>query len=207
MESQCLGLAEALGVTTIVKRVTLRMPWRQLSPYLRIGLSHAYSEGSDALAPPWPDILIATGRHSVPASLYVRRESRRAGKPTLTVQIQNPVIAPSHFDLVVTPLHDRLSGPNVISTIGALHRVTPERLAADAPNMKKPGTDLIAHYLDPDRHPVQDRWSRKHPHTQRRLCDRFAAPAPGGQARARRPLQRGGADRHPRARCRHGRHL
>jgi len=132
MESQCLGLAEALGVTPIVKRVTLRTPWRQLSPYLRIGLSHAYSEGSDALAPPWPDILIATGRHSVPASLYVRRESRRAGKPTLTVQIQNPVIAPSHFDLVVTPLHDRLSGPNVISTIGALHRVTPERLAADA---------------------------------------------------------------------------
>jgi len=132
MESQCLGLAEALGVTPIVKRVTLRMPWRQLSPYLRIGLSHAYSEGSDALAPPWPDILIATGRHSVPASLYVRRESRRAGKPTLTVQIQNPVIAPSNFDLVVTPLHDRLSGPNVISTIGALHRVTPERLAADA---------------------------------------------------------------------------
>jgi hypothetical protein len=31
------------------------------------------------------------------------------------------------------------------------------RLEADAPNMKKPGADLIAHYLDPDRHPVQDR--------------------------------------------------
>jgi len=50
------------------------------------------------------------------------------------------------------------------------------RLEADAPNMKKPGTDLIAHYLDPDRHPVQDRWSRKHADTQRRLCERFAAP-------------------------------
>ena len=84
------------------------------------------------LAPPWPDILIATGRHSVPASLYVRAQSRRAGTRTLTVQIQNPVIAPSHFDLVVAPLHDRLSGPNVISTIGALHRVTRARLAADA---------------------------------------------------------------------------
>jgi mitochondrial fission protein ELM1 len=132
MESQCLGLAEALGVAPIVKRVVLRTPWRQLSPYLRLGLSRAYEQGSDALAPPWPDILIASGRHSVPASLYVRRESRRAGTRTLTVQIQNPVIAASHFDLVVTPLHDRLSGPNVISTIGALHRVTPERLAADA---------------------------------------------------------------------------
>jgi integrase len=50
------------------------------------------------------------------------------------------------------------------------------RLKADAPNMKKPGTDLIAHYLDPDRHPVKDRWSRKHADTRRRLCKRFAAP-------------------------------
>lgn len=41
------------------------------------------------------------------------------------------------------------------------------RLAADAPNMRRPGADLIAHYLDPDRLPVSARWSRKHAHTQR----------------------------------------
>jgi integrase len=51
-----------------------------------------------------------------------------------------------------------------------------ERLQADAPNMRRPGADLIAHYLDPDRLPVHDRWSRKHADTQRRLCERFAAP-------------------------------
>ena len=51
-----------------------------------------------------------------------------------------------------------------------------ERLQADAPNMRRPGADLIAHYLDPDRLPVHDRWSRKHAGTQRRLCERFAAP-------------------------------
>jgi len=56
-----------------------------------------------------------------------------------------------------------------------LERVT-ERLAADAPNMKLPGAALIAHYLDPDRLPVDERWSRKHADTQRRLCKRFAAP-------------------------------
>jgi hypothetical protein len=56
-----------------------------------------------------------------------------------------------------------------------LAKVT-ERLAADAPNMRRPGADLIAHYLDPDRLPVQERWSRKHADTQRRLCQRFAAP-------------------------------
>ena len=59
-----------------------------------------------------------------------------------------------------------------------LEKVT-ERLQADAPNMERPGADLIAHYLDPDRLPVEDRWSRKHAHTQRRLCERFAAPVIG----------------------------
>ena len=56
-----------------------------------------------------------------------------------------------------------------------LEKVT-ERLAADAPNMKRPGADLITYYLDPDRLPVDERWSRKHADTQRRLCERFAAP-------------------------------
>jgi hypothetical protein len=45
--------------------------------------------------------------------------------------------------------------------------------------MTRPGADLIAHYLDPDRLPVHERWSRKHTHTQARLCDRFAAPVIG----------------------------
>jgi hypothetical protein len=38
------------------------------------------------------------------------------------------------------------------------------------------GADLIAFYLSPGRLPVQQQWSRKHAHTQRRLCERFAAP-------------------------------
>jgi integrase len=59
-----------------------------------------------------------------------------------------------------------------------LEKVT-ERLAADAPNMERTGADLIAHYLDPDRLPADRRWSRKHAHTQRRLCERFAVPVIG----------------------------
>ena len=59
-----------------------------------------------------------------------------------------------------------------------LEKVT-ERLRADAANMERPGADLIRHYLDPDRLPAGQRWSRKHAHTQRRLCERFAAPVIG----------------------------
>ena len=50
------------------------------------------------------------------------------------------------------------------------------RLEADAPKMRQPGAALIAHYLDADRLPVQERWSRKHAHTQGRLCALYAAP-------------------------------
>jgi hypothetical protein len=56
-----------------------------------------------------------------------------------------------------------------------LEKVT-ERLAADAPGMERPGADLIAYYLDPDRLPVAKRWSRRHADTQRRLCQRFVSP-------------------------------
>jgi len=129
MENQCLGLASALGLAPSVKRVKLRFPWTALAPYLKVGLKSAFSPQSDAIAPPWPDLLIATGRQSIPASLLARKAS---GGKTLTVQLQDPVIAPANFDLVVVPQHDGLRGPNVVVTKGALHRVTPEVLKAEA---------------------------------------------------------------------------
>jgi len=54
-----------------------------------------------------------------------------------------------------------------------------ERLAADAPNMLRGGNELIAHYLWPDRRPVEKQWSRKHAETQRYLCERFLRPVIG----------------------------
>jgi hypothetical protein len=129
MENQCLGLAEALETTPLVKHVHLRFPWKQLSPHiLRVGNRRALTAESDAIAPPWPELMIATGRHSVAASLAVREQH----PATLRIQIQSPGISPAHFDLVVVPRHDRLRGDNVLVTRGALHRVTGRRLAAEA---------------------------------------------------------------------------
>jgi integrase len=50
------------------------------------------------------------------------------------------------------------------------------RLAMGASNMTRPGADLIDWYVNPDRLPVSERWSRKHAYNQRSLCERFAAP-------------------------------
>jgi mitochondrial fission protein ELM1 len=130
MVNQCLGLAERIGLAPEVKRITLRPPFRQLVPYLRIGLSHAFAAGSDPIAPPWPDIAIGCGRAAIAGLLAIKRGSR--GR-SFIIYTQDPRISPRHFDLLVVPEHDRLSGQNVITTKGALHRVTPERLAAEKP--------------------------------------------------------------------------
>ena len=130
METQCLGLAEALGLSPQVKRISLRAPWDWMPP--RLGSLVCPLAGldprGDRLAPPWPDLLIATGRRSVAAVAAIRRIS---GK-TVVVQLQNPQFSLAAFDLVVTPLHDGVQGPNVLTTTGALHRVTRARLDAAA---------------------------------------------------------------------------
>lgn len=67
------------------------------------------------LAPPWPDVWIANGRRSIPYSLWIKAEA----PSTFVVQLQDPKLDPALFDLVAPPQHDGLSGPNVISTLGA----------------------------------------------------------------------------------------
>jgi len=133
--NQCLGLAEVLGFAPVVKRVALRAPWRQLSPFMRWGHAYAFTKDSDALVPPWPDLLIASGRQSIAAALHVREMGKRDGHRVVTVFVQNPGISPSHFDLVIAPEHDRVVGDNVLSTRGALHRITRDRLEHGAANL------------------------------------------------------------------------
>ncbi len=138
MENQCLGLAEALGVAPMVKRIKLRSPWKQLAPFFRVGLSGAFSDKGDSLAPPFPDLMIASGRAGAMACLYARRfQPTNGSRRTFTVYIQNPVIDPSRFDLVAVPRHDGLLGENVVTTRGSLHRVTPARLQAEAKAFEK----------------------------------------------------------------------
>lgn len=128
-ENPCLGLAEAVGFETTVKRIMARRPWSWLPPGLWVRAFDACGPGSDALDPPWPDLLIACGRQSAALSIAIGRAS--AGR-CFTVQLLDPRCSPKRFDLVVAPRHDRLAGSNVIATLGALHRVTPERLDAAA---------------------------------------------------------------------------
>jgi uncharacterized protein len=128
MASQALGLAEATGFPFIEKRLAIRFPWSALPPRFWVLPRLAAGDTGARLAPPWPDLIIACGRNSAMPALAIKRAS---GGRTVAAQIQNPSVGNTEFDLFVVPEHDRFRGGQVIITRGAVHRVTPARLAAE----------------------------------------------------------------------------
>jgi mitochondrial fission protein ELM1 len=124
MKSQVMGLAEAIGLFTTHKTCKRRWPWGWLGLPWGNPLKQLTAD-SDPLSPPWPDVVISCGRRSAPLALAIKKQSN--GK-TFCVHIQDPIINRQAFDLIVAPEHDNLHGPNVISTKGALHKVTPQKL-------------------------------------------------------------------------------
>lgn len=124
-ENQCLGVAEALGVTAEVKRVGLRWPWSALSPYLGLEQDWSFTEPLDA---PYPDLLIVSGRKAVAVARYVKKRSFA----TVTVFLQDPRCNPADFDLVIAPAHDGVRGENVVKSVAAPNRITDDKLTAAA---------------------------------------------------------------------------
>lgn len=131
-----------MGVDFEARRVHPRAPWTWLPVSAWPMPLASLRPDSDPIAPPWPDIVIASGRRAIPFALYIRRQS---GGKSFAVYIQNPRTAFSRFDAIVAPEHDGISGPNVIVTKGAIHRVTRQRIEAEAARF----ADRVAHLPRP----------------------------------------------------------
>ncbi|HEY1505055.1 MAG TPA: mitochondrial fission ELM1 family protein [Stellaceae bacterium] len=129
MANQTRGLAEALGWPIVEKRLAIRAPWRYLAPGLWLVPGLALDPTAARLEPPWPDIVIACGRNSIVPARLVKRAS---GGRSFWVQVQDPRFARAEIDLIVAPRHDPAPGENVFRTLGAVHRVTPQKLGTDA---------------------------------------------------------------------------
>jgi hypothetical protein len=138
MASQSVGLAEATGFSFVEKPLTIRRPWAWLPPQMwlaPLGLDPlaAVGAGAERLGPPWPDLIIACGRNAAMPALAIKRAANKIpgrGR-VVAAQVQYPGVGRSEFDLMFVPEHDRLRGPNVVVTKGALHRVTAQKLAAE----------------------------------------------------------------------------
>ena len=132
IENQALGLAEAVQRLTSAEVTIKHIRWRALFDRWPSALKTRamLHPASDALAAPWPDLWIATGRATLPLSTRVKQWS---GGKTFVVQTQDPRWANPRYDMIVAPAHDNLSGDNVFEITGSPHRITPQRIAQAAP--------------------------------------------------------------------------
>lgn len=96
------------------------MPWGPVDP--REGPSRPNSP----IAPPFPDLLLASGRRSIP---YLRAVKRASVGRTYAVILKDPRTGPRSADLIWAPAHDGLRGPNVLMTLTPPHRLSAVRLA------------------------------------------------------------------------------
>lgn len=133
-EMQAIGVAEALGLRPDLKRVTPPAPYRWLAPW-------GPAAPNADITSPWPHIVIASGRQAIP---YARKIKRASAGKTFVVILQNPKVDPAHFDLVWAPEHDRLSGPNIVSTLTAPNRITAETLSKAAHGLRQRYASLPA---------------------------------------------------------------
>lgn len=124
---QCLGLAEHLGLVVDERVVRPRRPWSWLAPYGRPDPREALGLGGGPLRPPVPDIVIASGRRTVP---HLRVLARSAPGGVFTVFLKDPRVGLDVADVIWVPEHDRLRGPNVVVTLTSPSLITPAKLEA-----------------------------------------------------------------------------
>lgn len=125
--AQVLGVIGKLGLPYQLKRLEYNTLGRLLPPGLQgsslMGLDR---QRSAPIIAPWPKLVIASGRRTVPAL----RAIKKASPTTVIVYLMWP--GSSHgIDLIAAPEHDNPpTAPNVVRTLAPLHAVTSETLAS-----------------------------------------------------------------------------
>ncbi|MEO1491242.1 MAG: mitochondrial fission ELM1 family protein [Pseudomonadota bacterium] len=134
-DAQSLGLAEALARQ---RPVTIRTVNTTLPIWARV-LPPALAKAIGSIVPGWPepacqsegpaqgtqpDLIISTGRRAGLVAASLRRKTGARA-----VQILDPKLGTTAFDAMILPDHDTTHGDNVLRTVGAMTRLTPERVA------------------------------------------------------------------------------
>jgi uncharacterized protein len=123
---QVLGVIGKLGLPFVLKR--LEYNWKSRLPVSLVGASLTTLDKSHSapVCAPWPALVIAAGRRTVPIAHYIKKKSPN----TVIAYLMWPGNGKG-FDLIAVPKHDRAhKGDNIITTVAPLHAVTPETLMA-----------------------------------------------------------------------------
>ena len=131
--NQCLGVVEELGLTADIRLIAPRWPFSALTPLGPLDPKDRPDRAGSAIAPPFPDIAIASGRRTI---AYLRAIKAASGGRCFTIYLKDPRIikhasvGSRAADFIWAPAHDHLGGDNVLSTLTSPHRVSQLRLAA-----------------------------------------------------------------------------
>ena len=126
--TQSVGLADAVGFPYEIKELEFNV-LNHFSNRIRgastLGLSTVRSA---PFGPPWPDLVISTGRRTAPVARWIGQESR--GRTRLVQLGRRGGESVDAFDLVVACAHFRLPlHPRRMEITAPLNAVTPDRLA------------------------------------------------------------------------------
>lgn len=123
-------LVDALGWPVEQRFVQPLPQWVYGKPRYRATLDHLDREKSDALAPPWPELILTCGRRPSMAALWVREQS---GGATRIALVGKPSGRLPDFDLVIASGENQMPPlPNVQMVALPFMRVRNESVTAAA---------------------------------------------------------------------------
>jgi hypothetical protein len=126
--TQLDAIVEALGWACERKVLRFHPRYSKRRPLFRATLTHVDLEQSDAVAPPWPDLILTIGRRPSMAALWIRRQS---GGRTKLVIVGRPHRTLQQFDLIITSALFHLPDhPNVLKLDLPLMRYSAGRIVA-----------------------------------------------------------------------------
>jgi len=132
-EVNVLGVAGALGAPYEMRCVEPRALYARAAPYGPLDPK----DRAAILGAPFPDVVIACGRVTVP---YIRAIKRARGKAVFAAFLQDPRVGRAAMDLIWAPVHDALRGANVMTTPTSPHPFSPVRIAAA--RAARPGSSI-----------------------------------------------------------------
>ena len=121
MVSQVEGLAKGLGLSYKHQKIELKSFWNLIPPKIS-PISENLVKNKFVCD---CKVIISCGRKSVIPSIALKK---RLGSQIFNIHVQDPKVSFEHFDLIVSPEHDRLKGENIINTTGAIHYLTKKEI-------------------------------------------------------------------------------
>ncbi len=134
---QCQGVASHLTKAEFIeeKAVSPRKLWSLPFPFIPVQISDRAGKDGSPLNQPFPDLIIASGRRTLPYLRAIKR-LRNNSKTPLLVYLKDPRMGGKVPDFIWAPTHDKLTGTNIFSTHTSPHTMTKIALAKASKSAK-----------------------------------------------------------------------